>query len=197
MLDLKGQSRVEYFYGESGPGIPSEKQLKFLFDLAANRVAPHWGHDRESRVKNLAAQIKATLPRIREVSRWIDSLLEQPVDSASAPGPKATVQVGPGVYLHDDNIFVVQYNKTKTRLYALRLVESPPRLNEEGVTVDFDLQYAPGIIFALKEEQKMTVEQAKPFMIRYGKCLKCKRKLKAASSVERGIGPVCIQYYAQ
>ena len=35
-------------------------------------------------------------------------------------------------------------------------------------------------------------EQAKALSIRYGRCIVCGRKLKAAKSVEAGIGPVCM-----
>lgn len=41
----------------------------------------------------------------------------------------------------------------------------------------------------------MTLDEAKAFILRYGQCVRCGRRLKAAESVERGIGPVCVRYF--
>jgi hypothetical protein len=42
----------------------------------------------------------------------------------------------------------------------------------------------------------MPKARAIEFTTRYGKCIVCGRHLKAAKSVEAGIGPVCIKYFA-
>jgi hypothetical protein len=42
----------------------------------------------------------------------------------------------------------------------------------------------------------MNFEKAKALTIRYGRCICCGRRLKAAQSVERGIGPVCRRYFS-
>jgi Family of unknown function (DUF6011) len=108
-----------------------------------------------------------------------------------APAPVVT----PGVFSKGGEIYVVVQNRAKTRTYAKHLVPSAPRMTESGVTVSFDLIYAPGIIRDINESDRMSVQDARPYMIKYGRCLACARKLKAATSVERGIGPVCIKMF--
>lgn len=192
--DTREKTLVERFYGRPGPGVPSEKQLNYLLTLAGDRVAPSLGSDGEERLENIAAQLENRRPPPREVSQWIDFLLKQPREPRATDTP--TVRVGPGVYEVGTEIFVVKLNKEKTRVYALRLVESPHRVNVDGEHVDFDFVYARGAIYGLKPEDQMTAERAKHYLVRYGRCLVCRRKLKAAASVERGIGPVCIKYFA-
>jgi len=98
--------------------------------------------------------------------------------------------------MKNGEIYIVKPNKTKTRMYAMRLVEAPSdRITEEGELVPFDFEYARGAIFNLSETDRMSLEEAKKFMIRYGRCIVCRRKLKVAESVERGIGPICIKYF--
>jgi NADH pyrophosphatase NudC (nudix superfamily) len=100
----------------------------------------------------------------------------------------------PGVFKKDTEIFVVKMNREKTRLYALKLVEAPStRLTESGAVVDFEFEYAKGAIYKLSEENRMSLEEAKEYTIKYGRCIVCGRRLKRAESVERGIGPVCIK----
>ena len=108
------------------------------------------------------------------------------------------ILVGVGVYeLPSGEIYVVKPNRAKTRVYAKRLVETPSnRLTEQGEYVTFDFVYECGAIYRLKLEHKMSIERAKKLMIRYGRCIVCGRRLKVAESVERGIGPVCIKYFA-
>lgn len=103
-----------------------------------------------------------------------------------------------GVYeLPTGEIFVVKPNRAKTRLYAKKMIETTERITETGKVVNFDFIYAPGAIYKLKPENKMSLERAKQLMIRYGRCIACGRKLKVAQSVERGIGPVCIKYFRE
>lgn len=195
--DTREKTLVERFYGRPGPGVPSEKQLKYLLDLAEVRSAPSLGSDGEERLENLAAHLENRQPPPREVSRWIDFLLSQRIEQQPVrQQPAESVQVGPGVYETSGDIFVVKATKDKQRLYALRLIESPDRVNVAGGHVEFDFEYARGAIYRLKLEDKMTAERAKHYLVRYGRCLVCRRKLKAAASVERGIGPVCRKYFA-
>jgi hypothetical protein len=71
-----------------------------------------------------------------------------------------------------------------------------PRMTEVGEVVDFELEYAPGLIRDLREEHRMPKARAIEFTTRYGRCIVCGRHLKAAKSVEAGIGQVCIKYFA-
>lgn len=102
-----------------------------------------------------------------------------------------------GVYvLPDGSIVKVQANKAKTKTYALRWHESPQRALEVGGRVRGDYEYEQGLVQKVAAEgRKMTLEEAKAFIVKYGQCARCSRHLKAAESVERGIGPVCYQYF--
>jgi len=103
----------------------------------------------------------------------------------------------PGIYeMPDGTVFRVKFNKAKTNLYAQRLVEiNPDRALEEGGRVNIEFEYAGGAIYRLKASYKMEYEKAKALTIRYGRCIVCNRRLKAAQSVEEGIGPVCRQSF--
>jgi len=104
--------------------------------------------------------------------------------------------VSPGVYrLQNGMIFVVKWNRQKTRVYAKQLVESTERVTEEGDHVNFDFIYAPGAIYNITPEHLMNIEEAKKLIVKYSRCIACGKRLKLASSVEKGIGPVCIKYF--
>jgi len=118
---------------------------------------------------------------------------------ASKPRPQISVDEA-GVYvLSNGDIVKVQANREKTRTYAKRLVEiGGVRLTEAGERVNAEYQYEPGLIQQVAAQgRKMTLEEAKTFILRYGFCARCARQLKDATSVERGIGPVCIQYFSE
>ena len=97
-----------------------------------------------------------------------------------------------GVYeLPTGEIFIARMTRDKQRMYAMKLVETSDRLNELDQVVKFDFEYARSAIYKLKPEYRMGFQRAKALMIQYGHCIVCGRKLKLASSVEVGIGPVC------
>jgi hypothetical protein len=103
-----------------------------------------------------------------------------------------------GVYrLEDGTIVKVQSNKEKSRVYAKRLVEiGGERLTEAGGHVHAEYRYEAGLIDQVNREGvKLTLAEAKALTIRYGFCIRCGRHLKAAQSVEAGLGPVCIRWF--
>jgi hypothetical protein len=108
-----------------------------------------------------------------------------------------------GIYQKDGQVYmVVPSKKNPDRVYAKVLVESAPRLTEAGEVVDFDWDFAPGVVWKLTEADRMTLADAGKLMVKYGKCLKCKKTLKAAKTMktveETGIavGPTCRKYFA-
>lgn len=120
--------------------------------------------------------------------------LDEPKPEQSASEVTVTE---PGVYESPEGIFVVKPNRDKTRLYAKKLVEiGGERLNDQGEHVQIEFEYAPGAIYRLHPDHKMPLDRAKELTIRYGRCIVCNRHLKAAQSVEQGIGPVCIKSFA-
>jgi hypothetical protein len=140
-----------------------------------------------------------------------------------APAPKTVGVTEPGVYENADGIYVVKFNREKTRLYAKRLIEINADRSTEageceghespdgahmGETVfcdgtcvaqpraQIEFEYESGAIYKLDPADKMPLDKAKALTIRYGRCIVCGRHLKAAESVERGIGPVCRKSFA-
>lgn len=108
-------------------------------------------------------------------------------------------QLVPGVYeTAAGQIYVVKPTREdKTRLYAKRLQElnGDYRTTEAGSRVDFEFIYERGAIFNIKLADRMPLERAKELITLYGRCIACNRHLKAAKSVENGIGPVCIKNF--
>lgn len=121
----------------------------------------------------------------------------------TVPATPAVVQgpLCPGVYvLPDGKLVKLVLNKTKTALSA-RFWENfhGERLTLVGEKVKARWVYVVGskaVIAGISPEMKMTKDQAKQFTTVYGVCCNCGRKLEAAESVEKGIGPVCIKKFA-
>jgi len=179
----------------------SDKQKSFLLKLAGERVAPFLGDTALERVYKVNESIRDGLTK-SEATGLISNLLKQKVDAQGVP-TAATTQVKtvsaaltPGVYDVDGKVYVVKPNQKKTALYAMRLVEiAGERLNLDDELVKIEFVYAPGVIFNIKPEHKMPLDQAKKLTIRYGRCIVCGKRLKAGKSVEQGIGPVCIKSF--
>jgi hypothetical protein len=171
--------------------MPTAKQIDFAVKLAGERVLPTtqgWSPEPMKRMVQMKERIEERNPNGRDMHDMIDWLLRQPELPSEL--------VGAGVYELDGTIIVVKPNREKTRCYAKKVVESPPRMTEVGEVVDFELEYALGLIRDLREEHRMPKARAIEFTTRYGRCIVCGRHLKAAKSVEAGIGPVCIKYFA-
>src|SRR5262245_5939288 len=102
------------------------------------------------------------------------------MDSRTEGAGRMTEIKQPGMFLAQDGaVYKVQYNQSKTRLYA-------KRLNERG-----GFEYASGAIMRLSENDRMTLEQAKAFGRRYGVCVNCGGELADPASIAAGSGPVC------
>jgi hypothetical protein len=114
---------------------------------------------------------------------------------AARKADEKRVAVTMGVFKKDGRVYVVKPNKEKTRVYAKEIVESPARMTESGMKVDFETRYAPGIVFKLTEADRWDLADAKDFLTKFARCIVCGRHLKAAKSVERSIGPVCAGYF--
>lgn len=100
--------------------------------------------------------------------------------------PSGSVAAQVGVYVKDGEIYVVKVStRNEGRRYAVRLVVSPPRVTENGEEVDFSYVRAPGMVFALTENDRMPEADMKDFMIKYRKCIRCGHGLKAAKTIKR------------
>lgn len=166
----------------AAPLAPTEKQLAFFNRLAAERGLPT--------IDAFADDLDR-----RGASAAIDGLMALP--RAARPDAPSSAAVDAGVYERDGVVYVVKAARESGNLYAKRIVEiGGERLTEAGTVINAEFEYAPGVIRTLGPEHKMDYERAKALTIRYGFCIACGRHLKAAKSVDVGIGPVCRTKFA-
>jgi hypothetical protein len=124
----------------------------------------------------------------------------QPVFGAHSYAPVRIAVEDAGVYvLPDGGIVKVKANRDKSRTYALRWTPiNGERLTEAGTRERGEYVFEAGLVQTVAANgRKMTLTEAKAFTLRYGVCCRCGRKLVAAESVERAIGPICVQYFGQ
>jgi len=169
--------------------LATPSQVNYLKDLAKDRLVPE---QHAGRLAQLLSNHEVGVKHLERklASDTIDWLKKLPLRPAAKQQP-AKQPLVMGVYQHDGQLFVVKPRKDKTRLYAMRVVESAPRLTEKGEVVDFELVFAPGMMKALDLSERLTMLQAESLLIRFERCINCHRHLKAAKSVAEGIGPVC------
>jgi hypothetical protein len=180
----------------------SEKQIRFVRSLVREREIPVAGRtpDEARLIARAEDALEAEQTRFlgkREASDLITWLMAQPRRPREA---STTAQPEIGIYvLQDGTIVQAKMNQRKTNVYTKRWVEiRGERLvdaTEEHVHGEWE--YDPALKARLGSARVMTLQEAKDFILRYGQCVRCGRRLKAAQSVERGIGPVCIKYFEQ
>jgi len=108
-----------------------------------------------------------------------------------------------GVYRRGRDIYVVKLGPSGN-LYAKRLLdENGDRvLDVVGEPVDpddrprFIRESAPGMAKRLTTADRLSLEDARQLMTRYGRCLYCSHKIGAAASVARMTGSVCKDRFA-
>lgn len=182
------------------PNLASEKQVAFIARLLDEKdlfKSPSFWDATNAMDKD---EFAAYIQHIKDTSKTITKARAKDIIDALIALPNKPVEgqgnIEPGVYETAEGIFVVKFNRAKTNLYAKKMVEiNAERATESGERVEIEFDYAPGAIRRIKAEDKMPLERAKALTIRYGRCINCGRHLKAAESVERGIGPVCIKSF--
>lgn len=169
--------------------LATPSQVSYLKDLTRDRLVP------EQHAGRLAQLLSSHEIGTKHLERQLASdtiawLLKLPMRSVTE-NPVVKAPLVMGVYQHDEQLFVIKPRKDKTRLYAMRVEQSAPRLTEKGEVVDFELVFAPGMMKVLTPDERLTMLQAENLLIRFERCINCHRHLKAAKSVAEGIGPVC------
>lgn len=126
----------------------------------------------------------------RAASDLITRLLAMPKPRAATETPRIT---DAGMYrTSTGEIFKVQKSKTTQHLYAKKLIPiRGERLTEDDEIVGWEFDFAPGAMRLLTPGDRLTLDEAKAFGIRYGVCCVCGATLKDATSVANGIGPIC------
>jgi hypothetical protein len=126
--------------------------------------------------------------------------MHTPVAQQQAPVARIAPEAQ-GVYViegdDESQIVKVQATRDGQRTYAMRWEDrNAARLMGNGEHAHGEWVYEPGLVTVVaREGRKMTLDEAKAFIVLYGQCVRCGRHLKAAESVERGIGPVCVKYF--
>jgi len=134
-------------------------------------------------------------------SRHVECPRGVPAAAPVRPEPKRIAVEDKGVYVLDGAVVQVVVTKDGRRTYALRWRETGgERVTEAGTFVNGEYEYERGLVAVVAERgRKMTTDEAKRFILRYGVCCRCHRRLRAAKSVlralEDGLGPVCRTYF--
>lgn len=102
-----------------------------------------------------------------------------------------TDQILTGIFRFQGETVVVKPNVAMTRSYANRVVPAHDRLNKAGERVKYELEYAPGLLARLTEDDRMPEEDVKKFLIEYGRCVRCGHGLKKGRSVAAMMGKTC------
>ena len=173
--------------------LATPDQVRYIRDLAKDRLVPeqHAGRlaqllsNHEIGVKHLERKLAS------DTIDWLKKLPLRPVVEQAVKEPLVM-----GVYQHDGQLYVVKPRRDKTRLYAMKVVQSAPRMTLNGEVVDFELVFAPGMMSVLDLDERLTMLQAESLLIKFERCICCKRSLKAAKSVAAGIGPRCAKMFA-
>jgi hypothetical protein len=177
---------------------PTDRMISFMQRLASERLIPELGSTAEERVASLNLWLDMPAADKYTCMHRIDDMKRAPfAPKQNESASEDLSALSRGVYERNGEIFVVKPTKDKQRLYAMRVVEiRGQRLTEDDEKVNFELEYVRGGIYNLRPQDKMTKKRAEEFLTRYARCIVCNRSLKDATSVERGIGPVCITYFA-
>lgn len=165
-------------------------QLNYIRDLSASRnITPD---DRTRLVVHLDAHVGGA---VVQTTVWADTVIKwlKRRDKLATLVQDEPEDLVIGVYQYGGTVYVVKPDKRNPdRLAAYRVTEiNGRRLTHNGTTVDFELQYARGMVDVLRLRHRMPLADAEAFMIRYSRCICCGRHLSDAESVAQGIGPVC------
>lgn len=181
------------------------KQVDFIERLLAERVLITGDADLVAQAEanlreRIAVHRSGASPMPQRFARTtIDYLLGQPRRPVSRPTATRADDGEPlaaGVYGKNGEVFLVKPSKAGN-LYAKRLVPiSGERLNRLGETAKFEFDYAPGVVKRLSLRDRLPLAEAEKLMIEYGRCICCNRRLKDATSVRAGIGPVCRKQFS-
>jgi len=185
----------------ANPNKATEKQLDFLLRLTIERGLPLDGEKASKLTKRQASEMIDMLLRTPKIPAPVKTV-EPGVPAARKPLPNGTPVAEEGMYLvsldggPEMSIYKVQRAVHGSgKLYAKVLViDVEPVRDADGTVIEpaechFD--YAPGVIYRLRPEHKMTIEQMKNFGALYGSCCFCAKTLTDEDSIHNGYGRKC------
>ena len=109
-------------------------------------------------------------------------------------GSEAEKPAEMGLYVRDWKVYLVRPSKSDpTHRYAVYCgsLDVKNQSYNSAAYRSVDREYIPGLVWNLKESERMTPEQAKIFGDLYGFCAWCGYSLSAPESILRGMGPHC------
>lgn len=180
---------------------PTTKQLGYLTNLlneaqrlldARERITGcEWPEATAevARMRNTDGRTRAEVSRMIDAARGNNDALQSElkalgwVPDAIQKPESERAYVATGMYQVDSRIFKVLPSRNSDRHYAKELTGEP----KSG----YSFTYAPGAMSLIREEHKMTPEQAAEFGKLTGSCCCCGRLLTDPESIADGIGPVC------
>lgn len=116
---------------------------------------------------------------------------ERKTEEVEAAQVKTRKRASEGIYRKAGSIYKVQTAVHGSgKEYAKRLVETAS-IDKKTGKPKWKFEYAPGFVYELREEHRLSLEQAKEFGALYGTCCVCGRTLTNEDSIEAGIGPIC------
>lgn len=159
----------------------TDKQIDYLQSLMAQRDV-----DRAMDVAFIDDAIATHTLAKSAASEYIQDALRCPLRALRNPN------VVIDAHIQQDGM----YRTPSGEIYKVqRAVHGTGRLYAKHLVVDgfgkAHFEYAAGIVYKLRAEHRMTMEQAKEFGALYGTCCVCGRTLTLEASIEAGIGPVC------
>lgn len=172
----------------------TEKQLQFLVTLAVERG---WTYNNAERTLTNPAGVVGKLDDLSkaQASATIDNLIKTP--KVHAPKRDSEPQITEaGMYRMDGVIYKVQVAVHGSgRLYAKQLIVDREAVRDEHGKIvepaEVHFERVPGAVFRLRNEHRMSKEEATQFGALYGTCCVCGRTLTKEESIDAGIGPVC------
>ena len=84
-----------------------------------------------------------------------------------------------GLYIHDGVVYRVQFNRSRTNLYAKELV------------IGSGFVYSGGAIRKLDASEAMSADEARAFGVQTGHCANCGEGLEDPISIDIGLGTHC------
>lgn len=151
------------------------KQILFITSLIAERDRPGF----PAPVASLVATHASGGLLASQASWLIEALSKMPKAAVSKSSPAEK-----GYYLLGDVVHVVVSSHETGKLYSKKLVVRDGKGKWE---------YAPGAVYNLKPEQKLTVEEAAKLGKHHGCCMICGATLTDEKSISVGIGPTCLK----
>lgn len=188
--------------GKASPeDMATPKQLEYLRSLWDQTGNPCDEKFEEALSKQTRAQASSSINGLQTAIQVMKQKGTLPVPwskqqaqasaQTSEAAPQTTWRPTDGMYKVGERIFKVQRAVVNGdgHPYAKELI----RTEQRGGDIKHSFKYVPGAMKLLKEEHKMTLEQAKEYGALYGTCCVCGRTLTNEESIAAGIGPICAE----